>query len=426
LAHNAPLVDGKSQPLRDGALIAYDEREGFGWIVAEFRIPEGDVRLERTVVVAPDYLIDELRWTAERDVRVELPWHVDATASELAAGTHFRLQASAQKHAGLLLHLTSDRPTELYSAQGPGQPSTTQRSFYVLRTQAREGLFRALISWTGEVRPSDARHADGLEVHSDGVRQKHRRDAKGWHIELFAGSAHSGIDLGGFCPPPDAQQQSIAAPRPPTVLRRAHVPSGWLSEWSAATRTSLIIYELGEAHYRRSEDPWKAAGAPHATIGLAADAGHLVVFATIVAGERHFAVPDATNPLDNESADTMGAGVQLYVRAPEGTGAWMLIPEVDRDRVRVRAIDESPAFGQPAARWRPHKDGYELRIELPLPAVGENNEYPIDVDVIVNETTAQRQRRRGQLVMSGARGEFVYLRGDRHDLARLIPLVLVS
>jgi hypothetical protein len=44
----------------------------------------------------------------------------------------------------------------------------------------------------------------------------------------------------------------------------------------------------------------------------------------------------------------------------------------------------------------------------------------------VNETTAQRERRRGQLVMSGASGEFVYLRGDRHDPARLIPLVLVT
>jgi hypothetical protein len=31
-------------------------------------------------------------------------------------------------------------------------------------------------------------------------------------------------------------------------------------------------------------------------------------------------------------------------------------------------------------------------------------------------------RRRGQLVMSGAHGEFVYLRGDRHEADRLIPL----
>jgi hypothetical protein len=47
---------------------------------------------------------------------------------------------------------------------------------------------------------------------------------------------------------------------------------------------------------------------------------------------------------------------------------------------------------------------------------------PLGIDVIVNEMPRGRERRRGQLVMSGARGEFVYLRGDRHEPERLIPL----
>ena len=37
------------------------------------------------------------------------------------------------------------------------------------------------------------------------------------------------------------------------------------------------------------------------------------------------------------------------------------------------------------------------------------------LDVVVNETAPGRERRRGQLVLCGAAGEFVYLRGDRHD-----------
>jgi hypothetical protein len=41
--------------------------------------------------------------------------------------------------------------------------------------------------------------------------------------------------------------------------------------------------------------------------------------------------------------------------------------------------------------------------------------------VIVNDAGPGRARRRGQLVMSGAGGEFAYLRGDRHDPSRLIP-----
>jgi hypothetical protein len=45
--------------------------------------------------------------------------------------------------------------------------------------------------------------------------------------------------------------------------------------------------------------------------------------------------------------------------------------------------------------------------------------------VIINETAPGRERRRGQLVLSGARGEFVYLRGDRHDdVARLLRFSL--
>jgi hypothetical protein len=47
-------------------------------------------------------------------------------------------------------------------------------------------------------------------------------------------------------------------------------------------------------------------------------------------------------------------------------------------------------------------------------------------DVIVNETSPDRVRRRGQLVLSGADGEFVYLRGDRHDPERLLRFSLAD
>ena len=64
-------------------------------------------------------------------------------------------------------------------------------------------------------------------------------------------------------------------------------------------------------------------------------------------------------------------------------------------------------------------------IELPTemrPLVREE----IGIDVLVNEKPRDRVRRRGQLVMSGARDEFVYLRGDRHDRQRLIPFTLAN
>jgi hypothetical protein len=122
----------------------------------------------------------------------------------------------------------------------------------------------------------------------------------------------------------------------------------------------------------------------------------------------------------------MSSGIQLYARSREASGAWMLVPEPSGDRVRVRQILDWGTMPAPAARWRRTAVGYEMRIELSLlDAASSGGEYPIDLDLIVNETTAQRTRRRGQLVLSGARGEFVYLRGDRHEPSRLIPLVLV-
>jgi hypothetical protein len=66
-----------------------------------------------------------------------------------------------------------------------------------------------------------------------------------------------------------------------------------------------------------------------------------------------------------------------------------------------------------------------VRIALPpLPRSHARGAYPLWLDVLVNDAVVGRKRRRGQLVLSGARGEFVYLRGDRHDGSRLLPFML--
>jgi len=94
-------------------------------------------------------------------------------------------------------------------------------------------------------------------------------------------------------------------------------------------------------------------------------------------------------------------------------------------RLRVREIAGWAGMIAPRGQWRPWGAGYEMRIELALPDFASQSEYGVDVDLLINETVAGRERRRGQLVTSGAEGEFVYLRGDRHDPQRLIPLVIV-
>jgi hypothetical protein len=450
LAHNAPLVGGRSQAKRDGVLRAYDEREAVGWIVAELLLPDLETQLERTIVVAPDYLIDELRWSAPTDVRVELPWHLDAPAqagtfapatldgaggledgfsfvrdchsTNFSAGSPLSFEA---KRDGRHLAMTamSDRDLTLFTASAPGQPAALQRRFHLLRAGAREGRFRAVLAWSPDVTARFENDAVVVGLGAD-ERHTHRRNDAGWHVELLAAGARSSIDLGGFRAVAEQRRQPMPAPFVPTVLRRSKRSDTWLSALSREQRASLLTFELSEPHYRRSEDSWKAAGSPHATIALAADENGLVVFARIFAGERHFAAVGSENPFDNEPPDTMSAGLQLYARSPDMNGAWMLVPEAG-GAVRVRPIKDWGAFVPPKGRWREDDQGYEVRIELPLPTSRASAELPLDIDLIVNETTAQRARRRGQLVLSGARGEFVYLRGDRHDAARLIPLVIV-
>jgi hypothetical protein len=453
LAHNAPLVGGRSQPMRDGVLRAYDEREGLGWVVAEMHVPDADVRFERAVLVAPDYFIDELRWSAPRPLRVELPWHLDASADGLTltptqldggngledgfsyvldarstrvnAGQAVTLAARENDHA-IRATIVADHDVTLFTASAPGQPASSLRRFHLMRADASAGVFRSVFSWQPDAHEVQV-SAEAVTIQSrDGERHVHRRDSSGWHVELFAGSAHSSIDLAGWRVEPERRQQPLPAARNPTVLRRSKASRGWLSDLSQTQRAQLLTYELSETHYRRSEDRWKDAGSPRATLAFAADDLHLVLFAQIVAGDPRFAAAETTNPFDNEQADTMGSGMQLYLRTPDGSGAWMLVPEARSGPVRVRSITGWGTWPQPKARWREREGGYEMRVEVPLPDRVVGDEYPLDVDVIVNETTAQRERRRGQLVMSGASGEFVYLRGDRHDPARLIPLVLVT
>jgi hypothetical protein len=132
----------------------------------------------------------------------------------------------------------------------------------------------------------------------------------------------------------------------------------------------------------------------------------------------------AVNPYDNEQPDINGDGVQLYVTAREDGGAWVIVPEAGQREARARPVAGWGTLELRRTVWRPTAEGYELRAHVALGAGSAAGDQPIDLDVLVNETAPGRERRRGQLVMSGAAGEFVYLRGDRHDPARLVQLRL--
>ena len=422
LAHNAPLVNGRSQPEQDGALVAHDERGALGWAVAQVDWTGLGVRIERAVVVAPGYFVDELRWTSGDEVQVDLPWHLDAdsdlsfkpatieggsgledgfgfvkdsVATAVPAGESAAL--SAGEGSPVRAWLVADGDTQLFRGVAPAQPATRERRFYLLRGSGKEGRFRAVVAWA-DVAGVQFRE-DGVEVGlADGSRHVHRRDAQGWHVELFAMGARSSVDLAGFC----AAARAPEAPRPADA-GATPVPRAGLT------------FELGEDHYRRSEPGWREAGEPRATVAISPTQSKVTIRVDVRARDQRFVPAEARNRYDNEHADTMGAGIQLYVRTADGRGGWMLVPEPGGN-VRTRVLqDWSDLPLTPAARWGESPHGYQMVVELPLAARGE-----LGLDLLVNESTTGRERRRGQLVLSGARGEFVYLRGDRHDEDRLL------
>jgi hypothetical protein len=139
----------------------------------------------------------------------------------------------------------------------------------------------------------------------------------------------------------------------------------------------------------------------------------------VAKSERSFSTADAVNRYDNEHADINGDGVQLYLSSDRGLSAWLLVPETDTQQVRSRQLERWTTSIPMSSAWSPTSDGYSLDVEI-------GDCLPKAIDILINEKPVARERRRGQLVLSGGRGEFVYLRGDRHEQTHLVPIRLVD
>jgi hypothetical protein len=138
----------------------------------------------------------------------------------------------------------------------------------------------------------------------------------------------------------------------------------------------------------------------------------------------HFARHSTRNPLDNEHPDINSDGVQIHLAPSESDSAasrWLLVPEGQGGHVRITASDEAPPL---EATWQRSVGGYSLRCAIVLTSMMRDTGF--DLDVIVNEMSPDRERRRGQLVLSGAAGEWIYLQGDRQTRDRYVPFTLES
>ena len=438
LAHTAPLVDGRSQPRVHGTLVAFDDSERAGWVCAEAPLAP-TLRVRRTLVLLDDYLVDELEWTSDVEHEVALPLHgielVDAhdrplpwVADELRAGAEpedgfgflehtarvpvdpgaVRALGTRPAADGALAQLhgaiATEADTVWWRAEAPRAPGQEGLAPMLLaRCRARHGRLVGVWSWRNAIAGIKLAN-DALAVtRRDGRVDEHARTASGWRLVLDAGGAEESMLLGGL----------VNATIVPATLEPEGAPS------DAAILPAS--FSLGEVHYRGAESGWREAGEPRARVDLSiADDRRLVVTVTVEPSGRLFAAEDAVNPLDNEPAAINGDGVQLYLRVGETSGGWLLVPRAGSDSVGVLPITGWGASLAPSARWSATPGGYRLDARVALPARSD----ALALDVLVNEIVPGRARRRGQLVLSGARGEFVYLRGDRHEPSRLLRFIL--
>ncbi|HEX5970337.1 MAG TPA: heparinase II/III family protein [Gemmatimonadaceae bacterium] len=440
LAHTAPVVDAHSQPPTHGSLVAFDDDGQMGWVSATARLLP-DLEVRRSVVLMPDYLIDVLEWEAPTPHEIGLPLQgVDAvddlelplprSATRIRGGTakedgfsHLRDGQRIATRAGEPVRLRRTREgignatldgwalapagATWERALAPDAPSRAGLlPLLLVRATAATGRIAAVWSWRSRV--TDVGFGDdGVDVQrEDGTRDLHRPTSRGWHIVRTGGERTEDVMLTGH------------------VTRRTPVTAAT----SVASRESPpaplalpATFELGERHYRRSEATWHEAGQPRATATLAAPRrGQLQLRVRVSPSHRRF-VPIATvNELDNEPAAINGDGVQLYVEAGDLRGGWLLVPRSGTDEVEQRPVEGWTGGLRLDAGWREVEDGWELEATIGLPG----NVTDVGFDLLVNETAPGRARRRGQLVLSGADGEFVYLRGDRHDATRLLRFAL--
>ncbi len=435
LAHNAPLVDGRSQGPVPGRLRAWDERVDCGWIDADVHLARG-VLVRRSVVACRDHLVDRVEWSAPGDVTLDLPMHVDGDLAEAAwteaglaggdgledgfpfvvraetAGPRATASIVAEGVHGVT-HVTG--PHGWWRAVAPGPPGAGPRRFLLLRSRGASGRITSVWSWQGPVAVT-FRDEGTLTVTSERTWTHVPRD-RGWVVEgagtsiALSGARALTADAAPARPAPTEGAEPLTIPAVTASSEVGHL---------IAHSSGALRFRLDERHYRRTEAPWSGAGSPTAVVALAADAAALYLEVAVTKKEVFFAPPGDDNPLDNEHPDTNSDGVQVHLawgEDPGRTATWLMVPDPGSSGVRVSSRE---APGAVSATWRRRDDGWQLLARMDRAVLGLGTRFRLGV--IVNEMPPWRERRRGQLVLGGARDEWAYLRGDRHD-AQLIPMI---
>ena len=446
LAHNAPRLDGKSQPFEDATVEGYEAGSEWGWVRGRLGA------VTRTVVVGQQYHLDVVELAGREERLLELPWHF-AGIGEIA-GVRWRdaeladefvraVERAETETSPVVLDLISDGRSltahfvfsgELLRLEGPGRPGGAAReTFYLQRARGRNVRLVTVLEYG---KPATSvlgvrLSGDLIEIKTPAGSDHHRFAGTEWTIERQGKRigleavrgperAPAGLDL-------DPVVRTTAA-----ALRVAAPPAldGTLDGFDTA---EPLLLEL-EDQYRRSEEPYSGPEDFSARVFANWDDDALYLAVDVIKQDPVFRRSDAPPPLlDNEPDDIHSDGLQVYLSDSTAPAAdsplwgYLVVPDPGGSAIRTRVASDASGNAQDVrGAWRTTDNGYCLTLALHWPEgllthVGGR----VGFDVIINEMAAGRERRIGQLVWSGG-GGWVWLRGDRQDVRRHGVLELIG
>lgn len=411
LAHNAPGWAGRGQEGRDAWCAAMDVRDGWAWCRVEARELFGPTSAAaRSILTGDVYTVDVVEVSAADEVLVDLSLHpLGAVGSVAASADRLRVEGPERVWEIFIARRSGEQVLE---GVGPGPPTLhladgTPLRFLVRRAAGSGRWVQVYARDEGVVRAVRCAH--------DAV---HVRRADGREDRITVGPGRAAIEtadatvvLQGVrsrperaAPPAAPARMRVFCP----VVERAPEPDG---SWEG-----LVPIALDRDRYRRAEAPYGARGPFAARVALYRLGDRVGLVVRVAKRDVTFRAANAVDPaLDNETPEIHSDGIQCYLGADAWEG-YVVVPEPGGSDVRVRAVEGTA--GDPSrvdGRWAETPDGYAVcvavRVDRPL---ARGARFP--VNVVVNEMYPERQRRAGQLVLSGGVGT-VYLRGDREDPA---------
>jgi hypothetical protein len=452
LAHNAPRLDGESQPPGNASCECFDDQGEWAWVQARFK------DLVRMVATGPAYLVDVTILAGREDHLLELPWHIAGRGAvetrgrwvndELTDEFVTRVQrfvpdapgpvvlSHVEQRARLTAHLIFDGA--LLEMEGPGLPGEPGRAkFYVVRALGRNPRVITVLEIHQDqpVIRAVQTLGDAVEIETAAGVERHRFGGAEWIVEREGQDA---VALRGRreLTPPFAPILEIDLPTPATApaFRVGGPPplDGTLAGFDVSEPLELGL----EDQYRRSEDAYPGPDDFSAVAYAAWDEAALYAAVDVTKPDLVLR-PAGASPLklDNEPDEIHSDGLQVYVAParrspgedPAAAVGYLIIPNEDGHSIRSRVTsDTHGSRGAVTGGWRRTDTGYCVTVAIPWPA----GTYPhaggrASFDLIVNEMLPGRLRRVGQLVWTGG-GGWVWLRGDRQDPARFGILELVG